>query len=236
MKSVNYVLIFFLMTALNLNALNAEEKSNLQKADQFFLDGKLSLAEIYYNKVLNTKPEDFNANYNLGRIYNVQDEFKKAIKYLQTAYDLQPSNEIMFHIANCHAGMKEPEKALEMYSNIIKKDPDYTDAYLNAGQIGLKQLYKKEVTIENWEKFLVLRPNDIQASNIRIALEYLRDPNFILKGPSGTGTAAVGTGGTPGSGAGEDKQTLFPNIKGKDLNLNPVEKYEYKKKKTIIRE
>jgi tetratricopeptide (TPR) repeat protein len=231
MKRVNYVLIFLLITALNLKA---DEKSNLEKADQYFQDGKLSLAEIFYNKALNTRPDNYDANYNLGRIYYFQDEHKKGIKYLQTAYDLQPSNEIMFHIGNCYAGMDQPEKAMEIYSNIIKKDPDYADTHLNAGQVALKQLYKKEITIANWEKFLVLRPNDTQASNIRKALEYLRDPNFVLKRPSEAGTP--GTVGTPGHTAEQGLPKLFLDIKGKDLKSESEKKYYLKKKKGITTE
>ncbi len=234
MKRVNYLLIFILLFAFNLRAENRDikktkEKSFQQKADGYFLDGKFSLAEIYYLKALKEKPDNYDINYNLGRIYYKQEEYKKAIQQLQTAYEIKPKNEIMFRIALCHDALEKPEKALSIYNDIIMKDPNYAKANLEAGIIGVKKLYNKQIAITNWERFLVLRPNDIQASNIRIALGYLRDPNFILKPPGKKGASTV----TTGTGPEKTQFYLIPDIKGKDLKSKSEEKYNLKSKKTI---
>ncbi len=234
MKRINYLLIFTLLFVFNLRAENQDipktkEKLSLQKADKYFLDGKFSLAEIFYLKALKEKPDDYDINHNLGRIYYNQEEYKKAIQHLQTAYEIKPENEIMYRIALCYDGLEKPEKALTIYNDIIKKDPNYAKANLEAGIIGVKKLYDKQIAITNWERFLVLRPNDVQASNIKIALGYLRDPNFILKPPNKGGASTV----TAEAGAEKTSFPLMPDIKGKDLKSKSEEKYNLKNKKTI---
>ncbi len=249
MKNIISLLIFILILSI-ISIFEAypqeKEKTFLQKADEYFQNGKFSLAEIFYNKAIKEQPDNFNANYNLGKTFFFQESYEKSIKYLQMAYDIKPENEIIFHIANCYANIKKPAKALSTYSNIIKKDPAYADVYLNAGNIGLKQLYNKNLTIVHWEKFLTISPNDPQAPNIRKALGYLKDPNFVLKPPAEKGkpgesdvTTAPGTSGLPGATSGtnaEGYSPLLPDIKGKDLKSASEEKYNLKKKKDITTE
>ncbi len=224
MKRYNFIILFLLVFCSTLIG----EKNYMKKADEYFQKGKFSLAEIFYKKAVASQPEHFEANYNLGKIYWHQKDFKKSIKYLQTAYDLNPQNEIMFHIATCYENMEVFKKSLSLYSNVIKNDPDYADVYLNVGNIGLKHLYNKQLTIVHWEKFLLLRPDDSQSPNIRKALMYLRDPNFVLK-PPGDGKSVGISLGTAQSNVG----ILLPEIKGKDLKSKSEEKYNLKNKKTI---
>jgi len=246
MKKIVVILIFSLMFSFIFltSIYTQEEKTFLEKADEYFEKGKFSLAEIFYNKAVQEHPDNFNANYNLGKIYYYQKSYKKSLKYLQMAYDLKPDKEIMFHIANCYVHDKKPKKALSIYSNLLRIDPGYADIHLNAGNIGLKQLYNKHLTIGHWEKFLELRPNDPQAPNIRKALGYLRDPNFVLKPPAGQDTESsehitgTSTGvdrlsdATSGTNT-EGMEMLLPDIKGKDLKSESEEKYKLKNKKTI---
>lgn len=251
-KNRNITCIGLMLCILFIATLYSEEKAEqsfLQKADEYFQNGKFSLAEIFYNKAVEEHPDNFDANYNLGKTYFFQKFYEKSIKYLQTAYDIKPANEIMFHIANCFASIGNPQKALSIYSNIIERDPGYADVYLNGGNIGLRQLYNKYITIAHWEKFLALKPNDPQAPNIRKALEYLRDPNFVLKPPPGEeqpgSPGAPGSQGTPGSQGmpgttsgtnAEGISPILPEIMGKDLKSESEEKYNLKEKKTITTE
>lgn len=225
-------LSFYCITYHSLHA----ENNYLKKANDYFKQGKFSLAEIFYNKALQKQPEHFQANYNLGKIYFHQKQNKKAIKYLKRANDIKPDKTIVFMIANSHVNDNNPEKGLSVYSNLIKKYPAYADVYLNAGNIGYQYLYKKNITIANWERFLILRPNDPQSPNIRKALEYLRDPNFVLKPPAKKGDSIIQyqpVAGNQGSASSTNVIPLIPEIKGKDLKSKSEEKYNIKKKKTI---
>jgi len=235
-------LFIYFIILLFVSHLSGEEKTFLQKANEYFNQGKFALAEIFYKKGIEQKPDDFQANYNLAKIYFFKKEYKKAIKFFQTAYDLKSNKEIQFHIANCYANLKQPKQALTIYSNLIKKYPDYADVYLNAGNIGLKQLYNKYITIANWEKFLQLKPNDPQAPNIRKALAYLKDPNFILKPPiaqkqDGKPSSSTSSQGTTSTSASSKVNIpILPEIKSKELESKSEERYNLMKKKGITTE
>lgn len=227
--------IFILYLLFSIIRLGAEDFE--KKADDAFKAGKFSLAEIYYKKVLEVSPDNFKANYNLGKIYFYNSKYDDAIKYLTTAYDLKPLNEIKFLIANSYIVNNQLEKGLSLYSNILKSEPNYADVHLNAGLVNLKYLYNKERTIYHWEEFLKLRPNDPQAPAIRKALEYLKDPNFVLKPPEEKAKPVSGRGEQFSETSSEESQKVLPVIiKGKDIKIESEEKYKLKDKKQITTE
>ncbi|MBN1899413.1 MAG: tetratricopeptide repeat protein [Spirochaetes bacterium] len=202
----------------------------LQKADKNFQDGKFALAEIYYRKVLQEKPDNFQANYNLGKVLYYNNKYKDSLKYLQTAYDIKPDRDIQFLMARDYVESGEVKQGLSIYSNLLQDDSHYSDAHLEAGLVFLKYLYDKKGTIYHWETFLIQKPNDEQAPQIRKALEYLRDPNFVLKPPDDGKTSDTGTVTLKGD---EGSSVI---IKGKDLKTKSEDKYKLKDKKTITTE
>ncbi len=227
------------------NFVYGADNEYLKKADKYFKEGKFSLAEIFYKKVIKSEPDSFKANLNLGKIYFYQDDFKKALKYLNTANDIKSDLKTKFLIANTYVMLNKPEIAMTYYSNIIKSKPDYSDVYLNAGLVSFKKLYNKKLTIYFWENFLKLRPDDKQASNIRKALSYLKDPDFKLQPPaesvaaggkqtSGTaGGTSSASAGTSGSSSSNVNPLDAIKIKGKDIISKSETRYKIKDKKMI---
>ncbi|MDD5065994.1 MAG: hypothetical protein PHF84_02990 [bacterium] len=227
------VLSVFTLLFLLLGEVIAEE-DYLATADQYFNDGKFNLAEIFYKKYIEKKPDSFEANYSLGKINYFNNNYAEAAKYLEMANDLKPGKELQFLIANTHVGNKETGKAMSLYTNLIRDYPDYGDVYLNAGLVSYKYLYNKEYTIDFWEKFLKVSPDDIQAPKIRKALEYLRDPGFTLAPPlSRTNQSAAGLNTSSSNAA---NQSIQLDIKGKDIKSDAEEKYDLKKPKSITTE
>lgn len=232
MKKINCTLIFVTFFAISL--ISQEQKSNLDKANNYFKDGKFSLAEMFYVRALKEHPDDYKANLNLGKIYYRQQMYDKALTTLQMAYDLNSSDEIMFIMANCYVDGNKPRKGLSIYSNLMASNPNNADYHLNAGVVGYKRLYNKHITITHWEKFLTLRPHDPQSPDIRKALKYLKDPKFVLKPPDdGTNKSQAGILG-PGGGLSPELEKLkLPEIKGKDLESDFLERYKSRKKKGL---
>ncbi len=230
MKKLFLNLFLFLAIWYGLYA----EEDYLKKAEKYFKEGKFSLAEIFYKKVLESSPDNFNVNYNLGKIYYYKNKFDLAIKYLETAYDIKSEKDIQFLIANCYIEKNQIQKGMTIYSNLLNEYSDYADVHLNAGLVYLKYLYNKEGTIYHWEEFLKLKPDDPQAPAIRKALQYLKDPNFVLKPPLKKGTKTKE--GLKGGEEIEEVTTLPITIKGKDLKTKSEEKYKLKGKKSITTE
>ncbi len=146
----------------------------LQKANKYFVQGKFTLAETYYQKYLKQNPEDFIANYNIGKIYYFKQEYDKAIKYLSIALEIKPEPKIKFLLANSYIEKGDIDRGISMLSNIIKKNSKFAEVYLNLGLVSLKYKNDKDTTINCWEKFLTLKPDDPQAPAIKKALEYLK--------------------------------------------------------------
>lgn len=222
------LLLFYLF----LNILQAEDY--ITTANKYFNEGKLSLAEIFYKKALEQKPDDFEVNYNLGKIYYNNNDYVNAVKYLQTAYDIKPEREILFMMADSYVGQNNPQKGFSVYSNIMLQYPDYGDVYLNAGLVAYNYLYDKDLTITHWKKFLMLKPNDEQAPKIRKALEYLENPDFVLNPPSTKTNLGTALTGSPT--ALSNMNNLLQDIKGKDIKSESDEKYDLKKRKSITTE
>lgn len=233
MKRIRLI-IGFLALLFMLGVKGAAEEDYLSTANLYFNDGKFNLAEIFYRKFLEQKPDHFDANYSLGKICYFNGRYDEAAKYLQTAYDLKPEKEILFLMANAAVENRNAVKGLSMYSNLMKSNPDYGDVYLNAGLVAYKYLSNKELTINFWRTFLQLRPEDVQAPKIRKALEYLQDPNFVLT-PAGSGTNQSAAG-LSSPHAGSTNQGLLLDIKGKDIKSDAEEKYDLKKPKSITTE
>ena len=141
MKSIFYILTFLLVFNLQINAEEGQ-KSFLDKANDYFENAKFSMAELFYVKVLRDQPDNLEANFNLGKIYYQQKAYKKAVKSLQMAYDLNPSDDIKFYLATCIGYSSDPDKALAMYNNLLTVKPNNPDLHLHAGLLGYKYLYK----------------------------------------------------------------------------------------------
>lgn len=219
---------------LALFGVSFAEEDHLAQAQKYFNEGKFSLAEVFYKKVVEKKPDHFESNYNLGKICYHGGRPGDSLKYLQTAYDLRPEKEILFLMANIMVEGGETQKGLSAYSNLMKEHPEYADVYLNAGLTGYKYLYNKQLTIDFWKRFLELKPEDEQSPKIRKALEYLSDPAFVLAPPSGRTNQGLSGSASSSSNAGSGG--LFPDIKGKDIKSGSEEKYDLKKAKGITTE
>ncbi len=231
MKRIILILFFLPMIFNSLNAKN----NYLKKADKYFKEGKFSLAEIFYKKVITSEPDNYKANLNLGKIYFYQDEYKKALKYFNTANDIKSNKKTKFLIANTYVMINKPETAISMYSNILKSNPNYSDVYLNAGLVSFKKLYNKKLTIYFWENFLRVAPNDIQAPKIKKVLQYLKDPNFVLKPPVNISATTKKSNDLLGNNTNASNIPLFNDIKieGKDIISGSETRYKIKDKKMI---
>lgn len=231
-KTIKIILFFTVFFALF--SVSFAEEDYLAQAGKYFNEGKFSLAEIFYKKVVEKKPDHFESNYNLGKIYYNNGNLAEALKYLQTAYDVKSEKEILFLMGNIMVEGGQAQKGLSVYSNLMKEYPAYADVYLNAGLTGYKYLYNKQLTSDFWKRFLELKPEDEQSPKIRKALEYLADPAFVLAPPAGK--TNEGISGNASSSSNTDGTGLLLDIKGKDIKSGSEEKYDLKKAKGITTE
>lgn len=98
-----------------------------------------------YKALLCSVPEKkilADVNQEIGQVYDYMGDHEMAAKYLQTAYDLNPTTEIKLDLARIHAIQGSCEKALEVLSQIKLQqleDNYKIDYYTSLAQIAIEK-------------------------------------------------------------------------------------------------
>ncbi|MBN2040611.1 MAG: tetratricopeptide repeat protein [Spirochaetes bacterium] len=186
-KKLNiFLIIICLIFAASGNAYSKKEKKEetFDKAVKYFYQKKLEMAEILFQEELKKNPENALAYSYLGDIFLSKKRFDGALNLYRKALDINPDNaENYFRIGQIYYYKKNPELAIGNFVKSYKQDPRLTFAYYHIGLSYLMLKRDKDGTIQNWEKFLSIAPEDTQYEKIRRAIELLKDPNFVLPPP-----------------------------------------------------
>lgn len=96
-------------------------------------------AQTNWQLVRKIQPNDFGANWGLGRLYLVSGVFRNAIHYLETAESVVPADPpelkptVLLALAQAHAAYGERASAIETVREALALDPDnYDGCYLLA--------------------------------------------------------------------------------------------------------
>jgi tetratricopeptide (TPR) repeat protein len=117
----------------------------------------LDSAEYYYLQSIKLYPKGAMAHQNLGLVYQVREDYEKALEQYQILQELKPEGaEGIFGVAQVYLNMKEYEKAVEAGLKaeqiyLKNKDPWAADAqvliglaYFGMGKKGKAQTYLKK--------------------------------------------------------------------------------------------
>jgi tetratricopeptide (TPR) repeat protein len=86
------------------------------------------------------EPNNFDANFYLGRVQYLNRDFANAAKSLQTAVSLAPKNiEARFYLGTVFETLNESDKALAEYQEIVKLDEKSFFGQVGSGAVLLKQ-------------------------------------------------------------------------------------------------
>jgi tetratricopeptide (TPR) repeat protein len=130
---------------------------NPENMESYYMKGKVynkkgnkANAIKNYKKVLVTHDKHFDSLLELGTIYSL-DKKKEALKYLDKALTLSPSNpDIVFELGNYYRFQGQDDEALKHYKQVVLLDQQYTDAHLNSGIIYMDQKsYDKALDLFN---------------------------------------------------------------------------------------
>jgi tetratricopeptide (TPR) repeat protein len=92
---------------------------------------KAKAAEQEFSKALNANPEDYQANYYMGRLKRLDGDIPVARKYLAIADQLSPNSpEVMFEFASIDVTERRYSDAVPLLETVIKREPDHSQAYL----------------------------------------------------------------------------------------------------------
>jgi len=98
--------------------------------------GQTDKAIAEYEKEIEKHPDDFDANYSLGRLNRLSNNLDVARKYLAKAESLRPGNaSTAFEYAVLAMQAGEYAKAESLLLNIVRELPDYLDAHVLLAEV-----------------------------------------------------------------------------------------------------
>ena len=190
-KKIIYFPVFLIMILLPCVNLypqtgNKTEEDIFKKAEGYFFQNKLEMAELLLQEELKKNPENQKAYSYLGDILLKKGRYDEAMVLFRKSLDIKPDNSFdYFRIGQIYYYKKESGPAIENFEKSYKLNPQLKFAYFHIGLTHLMLLRDKENTIKYWQNFLDIAPEDPQYEKIRKAIELLRDPNFVIP-PAGS--------------------------------------------------
>lgn len=106
---------------------------------------------------------DADASFNIGKCYFGLNNMEKAIEFYKITLALEPSDKYSnYELGYCYASLAKPDKAaaLKYYTEAIKQDPNYYDAYFNRGLLYAVQFKDKKKGHADLERSIEIRPRN----------------------------------------------------------------------------
>ncbi len=173
--------IFFLLEGSSYPAENGKKDTLYKKATRYFFEKKFEMAELLLQEVIKKNPENVMAYSYLGDIFLQKKRYDGALNLYKKALDIDPDMaENYFRIGQIYYYKKLGDMSIENFRKSLELDSKIKYAYYHIGLSYLMLLRDKKNTIENWETYIRLAPEDPQYEKIRRVIELLKDPNFVI--------------------------------------------------------
>ncbi len=186
-KTPIHIIVIFIAIGLIVPfsfALQKDDDTPYKKGVKYFYQQKFEIAELLFQEELKNNPENALAYSYLGDIFLYKKRYDGALQLYIKALELNPkSAEDAFRIGQVFYYKKQPEESINYFQKAFSLNPQLKFAYYHIGLTYLMLLRDKEKTIESWEKFLAIAPEDPQYEKIKRVIELLRDPKFVLPPP-----------------------------------------------------
>lgn len=155
-----------------------------RKATSYFFQKKFDMAESLLQQVIDREPENAIAYSYLGDIFLIKQRYDGALDLYRKSIDLNPdAGENYFRLGQIYYYKKDGDQAISYFNKALQTDTQLKFAYYHLGLTCLMLKRDKAATIQNWETYIGLAPDDPQYDRIKRAIELLKDPNFVLPPP-----------------------------------------------------
>jgi tetratricopeptide (TPR) repeat protein len=185
LKKQQILLLLLICLLFNTQTINAQSKepkdTTFKRAVQYFYQKKFQMAELLLQEELKKNPENELAYSYLGDIFLSRKRFEASINLYEKAIDLNPKNaENYFRIGQAYYYKKLGRVAISNFKKAYRINKKIKFAQYHIGLSYLMLLRDKNNTINSWETYLSIAPEDPQYEKIRRAIELLKDPNFKI--------------------------------------------------------
>jgi tetratricopeptide (TPR) repeat protein len=142
------------------------------------------MAESLLEQIVEKNPENALAYSYLGDIFLIKKRYDGALDLYRKSAEINPGmGENYFRMGQVYYCKKDGRLSVEYFKKAIETDGRLKFAYYHVGLAYLMLLRDKNNTIENWETYIKIAPDDPQYDRIKRAIELLRDPNFVIPPP-----------------------------------------------------
>jgi len=140
----------------------------------FYQRGYWEQAAASFRQVIEAKPDEPEAYYNLGTLYLRQNKLDDARRYLEQAVKLRPDHaEAWNNLGMIAAQQDQPEEAIHDFRQSLQLKPDYVIALVNLGNF-----YRRQEAYGEADRFLgrafELEPDDPEV-NYSVGMLYARE-------------------------------------------------------------
>lgn len=145
---------------LSSNFSNLDDKIEIARdliREQNFVQARKFLEELL--KLSNKHPE---INYLLGQIYELDQDYRKAVECFVVLLEMNPSNELKYRVAQCFLDASEYRKAYDLFKDLYEnncEDINIYEQYAHTARI----LDKLEEAVEAYNRILDVDKNNIVA-------------------------------------------------------------------------
>lgn len=122
--------------------------------------GKDEIAKQYLLRLVEKYTDSYKGHKMLAELYEKNEKYELALEEYEKVYELNPKDEnIYLRIGKLYGNVGRENEAIEIFSNILKKKPDYYEASIILADIlNSKRAYKEAVQV--YMAALKYRPED----------------------------------------------------------------------------
>ena len=183
MKTISKYLIAIVLLASFISASAQTDEKLIRKGNRDYNRGNYTEAEVNYKKALEVRPNNANAQFNLGDALFKQENYEEAYAAFQKVVEMSPDAKLkskaVFNMGNCLLAQDKFYDAFNMYKVSLKLNPENADALYNL-EYCRAHLVKSKIWVVQPDHGTV-EANEKEAFNgQRVTLSSKADDNFAL--------------------------------------------------------
>lgn len=147
---------------LSMNVSMNKVSPKLVQAKQFLQSQQFDKAKELLEEILVMDNHNADANYILGQVYEMDEEYEKASDCYSRLLEMNPTVEFKYKLAQSFTNIDKYDKAYILMREIYEQEPDYLDVCVQFAHIAMV-LHKNADAVEAYNKILERDKDDLVA-------------------------------------------------------------------------
>ena len=185
MKTICKYLTTFILAFAFVSASAQSDEKLIRKGNRQYKKQNFTEAEVDYKKALEARPNNANAQFNLGDALFAQQNYDAAFEAFQKVVDMSPDaklkSDAVFNMGNCLLAQNRYYDAFNIYKVSLKLNPENENALYNL-EFCRAHLVKSHIWVAQPEHGKVEASETEAFNGQRITLSSKGDTDFALSG------------------------------------------------------